>query len=75
FGGAAIAIIGLAGLAFVGFSDNTVASWGLDILWARGRYSNISAAVWPGLFIGIAAIGYILVGDGFRDALDPRLKL
>ncbi|MFX1567507.1 MAG: ABC transporter permease [Promethearchaeota archaeon] len=75
FGGAAIAIIGLAGLAFVGFSDNTVASWGLDILWARGRYSNISAAVWPGIFIGIAAIGYILVGDGFRDALDPRLKL
>ena len=75
FGGAAIAIIGLAGLAFVGFSDNTVASWGLDILWARGKYSNISAAVWPGIFIGIAAIGYILVGDGFRDALDPRLKL
>ena len=75
FGGAAIAIIGLAGLAFVGFSDNTVANWGLDILWARGKYSNISAAVWPGIFIGIAAIGYILVGDGFRDALDPRLKL
>lgn len=75
FGGAAIAIIGLAGLAFVGFSDNTVASWGLDILWARGKYSNVSAAVWPGIFIGIAAIGYILVGDGFRDALDPRLKL
>jgi len=75
FGGAAIAIIGLAGLAFIGFSDNTVASWGIDILWARGKYTNISAAVWPGLFIGIAAIGYILVGDGFRDALDPRLKL
>ena len=75
FGGAAVAIIGLAGLAFIGFSDNTVASWGLDILWARGKFSNISAAVWPGLFIGIAAIGYILVGDGLRDALDPRLKL
>jgi peptide/nickel transport system permease protein len=75
FGGAAIAIIGLAGLAFIGFSDQTVASWGVDILWARGKYSNISAAIWPGLFIGIAAIGYILVGDGLRDALDPRLKL
>ncbi|GAH25240.1 unnamed protein product, partial [marine sediment metagenome] len=75
FGGAAVAIIGLAGLAFIGFSDNTVASWGIDILWARGKYSNLSAAVWPGLFIGIAAIGYILLGDGLRDALDPRLKL
>lgn len=75
FGGAAVAIIGLAGLAFIGFSDNTVASWGIDILWARGKYSNLGAAVWPGLFIGIAAIGYILLGDGLRDALDPRLKL
>jgi len=75
FGGAAVAIIGLAGLAFIGFSDNTVASWGIDILWARGKFTNIIAAVLPGLFIAIAAIGYILVGDGFRDALDPRLKL
>ncbi|NVM19639.1 MAG: ABC transporter permease [Candidatus Lokiarchaeota archaeon] len=75
FGGAAVAIIGLAGLAFIGFSDNSVASWGIDILWARGKYTNLSAAVWPGLFIAIAAIGFILVGDGFRDALDPRLKL
>ena len=75
FGGAAVAIIGLAGLAFIGFSDQTVASWGVDILWARGKFSNLIAAVLPGLFIGIAAIGYILVGDGLRDALDPRLKL
>ena len=75
FGGAAVAIIGLAGLAFIGFSDPTVASWGVDILWARGKFSNIGAAIWPGLFIGIAAIGYILFGDGLRDALDPRLKL
>lgn len=75
FGGAAVAIIGLAGLAFIGFSDATVASWGVDILWARGKFNNIGAAIWPGLFIGIAAIGYILVGDGLRDALDPRLKL
>lgn len=75
FGGAAIAIIGLAGLAFIGFADNSVASWGIDILWARGKYTNISAAVLPGVFIGIAAIGFILLGDGFRDALDPRLQL
>lgn len=75
FGGAAIAIIGLAGLAFIGFSDPTVASWGIDIFWAQGSISNINAAFWPGLFIGIAAVGFILVGDGLRDALDPRLKL
>ncbi len=75
FGGAAVAIIGLAGLAFLGFSDPTVASWGTDIIVARGFYSNLYASVWPGIFIGLTAIAFILIGDGLRDALDPRLKL
>ncbi|MFX1480043.1 MAG: ABC transporter permease [Promethearchaeota archaeon] len=75
FGGAAVAVIGLAGLAFIGFGDPTVASWGTDINWARATFSNVNAAVWPGLFIGITAIGFMLVGDGLRDALDPRLSL
>jgi peptide/nickel transport system permease protein len=75
FGGAAVAVIGLAGLAFIGFGDPTVASWGTDINWARRTFSNINAQVWPGLFIGITAIGFMLVGDGLRDALDPRLSL
>ncbi len=30
------------------------------------------AALWPGIFIGIASIGFMLIGDGLRDALDPR---
>jgi peptide/nickel transport system permease protein len=75
FGGAAVAVLGLAGLAFIGFGDPTVASWGTDINWARATFSNINAAFWPGLFIGITAIGFMLVGDGLRDALDPRLNL
>ncbi|MFX0080872.1 MAG: ABC transporter permease [Candidatus Hodarchaeota archaeon] len=74
FGGAAIAILGLAGLAFIGLGDPTVASWGTDINWARASFSNFNAAVWPGFFIGITAIGFMLIGDGLRDALDPRLS-
>ena len=30
-------------------------------------------AVWPGLAIAIAVLGFNLVGDGLRDFLDPRL--
>jgi len=75
FGGAAIAVLGLAGLAFIGLGDPTVASWGTDINWARASFSNPNASFWPGLFIGIAAIGFMLIGDGLRDALDPRLSL
>ncbi len=75
FGGAAIAVLGLAGLAFIGIGDPTVASWGTDINWARASFSNFNAAVWPGLFIGIIAIGFMLIGDGLRDALDPRLNI
>ena len=75
FGGAAVAVLGLAGLAFIGFGDPTIASWGTDINWARATFSNINAAVWPGLLIGITSIGFMLVGDGLRDALDPRLSL
>jgi peptide/nickel transport system permease protein len=37
--------------------------------------SAIHATIWPGLFILIAVLGFMLVGDGLRDVLDPRLKL
>lgn len=75
FGGAAIAVLGLAGLAFIGYGDATVASWGTDINWARESLTAANAVIWPGIFIGIACIGFMIIGDGLRDALDPRLNL
>ncbi|MFX1236832.1 MAG: ABC transporter permease [Promethearchaeota archaeon] len=78
FGGASIAIIGLAGIAFVGFSDPNTINWGAEIADSvinNTNLTNFSATVWPGIFIAISAIGFILIGDGLRDALDPRLKL
>ena len=32
-------------------------------------------AIFPGLAIGVAVLGLNMLGDGLRDALDPRLKL
>jgi peptide/nickel transport system permease protein len=68
-------ILGLAGLAFLGFSDPTFVEWGMDINNAREMlYSAPWASIYPGLMIVITVLGFMLVGDGLRDALDPRLK-
>jgi len=74
FGGAAGTLLGLAGLSFLGLGNTAVATWGVDVTWARERLlTAIWAAAWPGIFIGITSVGFMLIGDGMRDALDPRL--
>ena len=72
FGGVGAAILGFAGLAFLGFGDKSLPDWGSDINYARTRFSQYYAAFWPGLFILIAVMGFMLIGDGLRDALDPK---
>jgi len=74
FGGVGLAILAFSGIAFLGFGDQQLPDWGTDINYARARISSIHAALWPGLFILIAVLGFMLVGDGLRDALDPRLQ-
>lgn len=74
FGGVGLAILAFSGIAFLGFGDQQLPDWGTDINYARARLSAIHAAIWPGLFILIAVLGFMLVGDGLRDALDPRLQ-
>ena len=75
FGGMARTVLGIAGLAFLGLVDPSVANWGTDINWAQTQFTAFMAAVYPGIFIGIATIGFMLIGDGMRDALDPRLHI
>jgi peptide/nickel transport system permease protein len=68
-------ILSLAGLAFLGFSDPTMIEWGNDISEARVHlYDAPWASLWPGFIILITVLGFMLVGDGLRDALDPKLK-
>ncbi|HEC38457.1 hypothetical protein LCGC14_0641110 [marine sediment metagenome] len=76
FGGMGAAILGFAGIAFLGLvTDVQFSDWGTDINYGRYRFGAASAVFWPGLFIAIAAIGFMLIGDGLRDALDPRLHI
>jgi peptide/nickel transport system permease protein len=68
-------ILGLAALSFLGFSDPSMIEWGNDINFARTNlYSAPWASMWPGFMILITVLGFMLLGDGLRDALDPRLK-
>ncbi|TFG00933.1 MAG: ABC transporter permease [Promethearchaeota archaeon] len=68
-------ILSLAGLSFLGFSDPTMMDWGYEISSTRERlYDAPWASLFPGVFILITVLGFMLLGDGLRDALDPRLK-
>ena len=37
-------------------------------------YTNLNLALWPGLFIAIAVLGFNLLGDGLRELVDPTLQ-
>ena len=68
-------ILSLAGLSFLGFSDPQLIEWGNDIADARMHlYDAPWGAMWPGIMILITVLGFMLFGDGLRDALDPRLR-
>ncbi|MFW9969850.1 MAG: ABC transporter permease [Candidatus Odinarchaeota archaeon] len=68
-------VLGLAALSYLGFSDPRLVEWGNDINFARANlYSAPWASLWPGFMILITVLGFMLLGDGLRDALDPRLK-
>jgi peptide/nickel transport system permease protein len=73
FGGMALTVLGIAGLSFLGLGDPFAANWGQDINWAD--LFHFEAFFWPGIATAIFAIGAMLIGDGLRDALDPRLQL
>jgi len=75
--GIATNILSEAGLSFLGLGvQPPTPSWG--IMLAEGR-NLIESAPWicifPGLAILFTVLGYNLLGDGLRDALDPRLKI
>jgi peptide/nickel transport system permease protein len=63
-----------ATLSFIGLAQAGLAEWG--VLVASGHRGIASGYWWtstfPGLMIFLWALGFNLVGDGLRDALDPR---
>src|SRR6187551_1927574 len=70
----AAAIIAEAALSFLGLGQQPPApSWG-SMLNSAQRFLTTASwmAIWPGLAIFLTVLSFNLVGDGLRDALDPR---
>ncbi|MBZ9938130.1 ABC transporter permease [Mesorhizobium sp. BR1-1-16] len=70
----AVAIIAEASLSFLGLGQQPPApSWGSMLNTAKNFLEQATwMAVWPGVAIFLVVIGFNLLGDGLRDALDPR---
>ena len=70
-------ILSEAGLSFLGLGiRDPVASWG-NMLTQAQNYSTIKGAWWiltPGLAIFITTLAFNFLGDGLRDALDPKSR-
>ncbi|MFX1447455.1 MAG: ABC transporter permease [Promethearchaeota archaeon] len=68
-------ILSLAGLSFLGYGDPSMIEWGYDIAISRSNmYSAPWSMFWPGFMILLTVLAFMLMGDGLRDALDPRMK-
>jgi peptide/nickel transport system permease protein len=70
----AAAIIAEAALSFLGLGQQPPApSWG-SMLNSAQRFLTGAPwmAIWPGLAIFLVVVSFNLIGDGLRDALDPR---
>ena len=65
-----------AGLSFIGLGvQPPMAEWGAMISDARNYMrAHGTLALYPGICIMITVLAFNLLGDGLRDALDPRLK-
>jgi peptide/nickel transport system permease protein len=73
----ATAIIDVAGLGFLGLGpqDPSTPEWG-TMLTDTTRYLQTAPhlAIIPGVAIVISVLGFNLIGDGLREALDPKLR-
>ena len=72
---AALAVLAEAALSYLGLTPVSTPSWGrmLDEL-QRTVTVHPGAIVFPGLAVVAATLGFNLLGDGLRDAVDPRLR-
>lgn len=69
-------VLSIAGLGFLGLgAQPPTPEWGLMV--SEGRSYLFEAShiiVFPGVFLMLLVLGFNLMGDGLRDALDPRLR-
>lgn len=74
--GVATAILEAAGLSFLGLgAQPPLAEWGSMLATERNNvFTSPFLVFFPGLAIMITVLGFNLMGDGLRDALDPTLN-
>ena len=73
----ATAIIDVAGLGFLGLGpqDPSTPEWGTMLTNANSYLSTAPfLAFFPGLAVVLVVLGFNLIGDGLREALDPKLR-
>jgi peptide/nickel transport system permease protein len=74
--GIASAILIESSLSFLGFGISIpVPSWGGILNEARESFRYWWITIFPGLAIFSTVTAYNLIGEGVRDAIDPRLKI
>jgi peptide/nickel transport system permease protein len=73
----ATAIIDAAGLAYLGLGsdDPGAPEWGRMLAETQSYLQNAPhAAIFPGLAIVISCLGFYLLGEGLREAIDPKFR-
>lgn len=70
----ALAILAEAALSFLGLgTPPPEPSWGRMLQSAQASLGSApQLALWPGVAIAVTVLGFNLLGDGLRDALDPK---
>jgi ABC-type dipeptide/oligopeptide/nickel transport system permease subunit len=72
------AILGEAGLSFLGLGDPTHVSWGMLLYYAQAYGAFLRRAWWwiipPGLCITLVGLGFTFVGYALSDIFNPRLR-
>lgn len=72
----AIAVLAEAALSFLGLgTPPPTPSWGRMLMESQEMlFSAPRLAIFPGLAIAVAVLGFNLLGDGLRDRFDPKLE-
>jgi peptide/nickel transport system permease protein len=74
--GIATAIITESALSFLGFGfPPDFPTWGKLLFDAVDRMQQFpERVIWPGIMISLTVLSVNYIGDGLRDALDPRIR-
>ncbi|MGX7196850.1 ABC transporter permease [Enterococcus olivae] len=74
--GIATAILSAVGLGFIGLGlEASVAEWGTMLNFGRGYIrTHPYLTLYPGLVIMFTILSFNLLGDGLRDAIDPKMR-